>query len=95
MPSELTPRQSEVLTAIVDRMELVGPTVRELMPVLGIGSTNGVTCHLRPLETKGFIIRNELKSRGIRLADPELADGLRITVGGTPFILVPVDKWDV
>lgn len=94
MPSDLTPRQSEVLTAIVDRMELVGPTVRELMPVLDIGSTNGITCHLKAMETKGVIFRDKLRSRGIRLADPALVDGMRIEVGGQKFVLVPLDKWD-
>jgi repressor LexA len=45
-----TPRQREVLR-LVDS----GAALREIGAQLGIGSTNGVTDHLRALERKGLI----------------------------------------
>lgn len=93
MGSDLTPRQSEVLAAIVGRMQLVGPTVRELMPLLDVASPNGIVSLLNPLEKKGFITRENRKGRNIRLASSDIADGMRVTVAGKEFLLVPVEKW--
>jgi repressor LexA len=37
------------------------------MELSGIGSTNGVTDHLKALERKGYIQRERLVSRGLRV----------------------------
>jgi SOS-response transcriptional repressor LexA len=63
----LTKRQQEVLNAIVDFIEGHGypPTVRELGDVVGIGSTNGVSDHLRALERKGHLRIEPYIHRGL------------------------------
>lgn len=66
---DLTPRQWETLRAIRLHLRAHGrpPTLRELGDVLGIGSTNGVSDHLRALERKGYVERTAMTSRGIAL----------------------------
>jgi repressor LexA len=64
---ELTERQALVLQFIGDCIEENGypPTIREIGKHMGIRSTNGVNDHLKALERKGFLARQELKSRAI------------------------------
>jgi repressor LexA len=64
----LTDRQREVLTFISDSIRKRGypPTLREIGSHFGIRSTNGVNDHLRALEKKGFLHREDLKSRALR-----------------------------
>jgi len=42
------------------------PTLREIGSHFGIKSTNGVNDHLRALEKKGYLQREDLKSRALR-----------------------------
>lgn len=65
---KLTKRQAEVLEVIARHIEEVGypPTIRELGDVLGIRSTNGVNDHLKALEKKGYLTREDAKSRTMR-----------------------------
>jgi repressor LexA len=42
------------------------PTLREIGARMGIRSTNGVNDHLRALERKGYLTREDLKSRALR-----------------------------
>jgi repressor LexA len=64
----LTDRQREVLDFITDSIRKRGypPTLREIGGHFGIKSTNGVNDHLRALEKKGFLHREDLKSRALR-----------------------------
>ena len=65
----LTPKQEEIFKYIRSRI-LSGdpaPTVREIGDEFGIRSPNGVMCHLKALEKKGHIVRDEHLSRSIRL----------------------------
>ncbi|MFW5877292.1 MAG: winged helix DNA-binding protein, partial [Myxococcota bacterium] len=66
---KLTERQRAVLdyiqNSIVDRG--YPPTLREIGNHLGIRSTNGVNDHLRALERKGYLTREDMKSRTLRL----------------------------
>jgi repressor LexA len=66
--SGLTDRQREVLDFITDSIRKRGypPTLREIGSHFGIRSTNGVNDHLRALEKKGFLHREDLKSRALR-----------------------------
>ena len=66
--SELTERQRHVLDFISDSIRKRGypPTLREIGSHFGIRSTNGVNDHLRALEKKGFLHREDLKSRALR-----------------------------
>jgi repressor LexA len=64
----LTSRQQICLDIIQRSIENRGypPTLREIGAQMGIGSTNGVTDHIKSLERKGFLHRDPLKSRGLR-----------------------------
>jgi repressor LexA len=42
------------------------PTLREIGVQMGIRSTNGVNDHLRALERKGYLTREDMKSRALR-----------------------------
>jgi repressor LexA len=66
--SGLTERQRSVLDFITDSIRKRGypPTLREIGSHFGIRSTNGVNDHLRALEKKGFLHREDLKSRALR-----------------------------
>lgn len=66
---KLTDRQRAVLQFISDSISDRGypPTLREIGNHLGIKSTNGVNDHLRALERKGYLTREDMKSRTLRL----------------------------
>jgi repressor LexA len=65
---ELTDRQREVLDFIQESIVARGypPTLREIGERMGIRSTNGVNDHLKALEKKGYLAREDLKSRALR-----------------------------
>ncbi len=64
----LTDRQQQVLKYIRDSITTRGypPTLREIGAHMGIRSTNGVNDHLRALERKGYLTREDMKSRALR-----------------------------
>jgi repressor LexA len=64
----LTDRQKAVLDFISRSIERRGypPTLREIGEHMGIRSTNGVNDHLKALEKKGYLEREDLKSRALR-----------------------------
>ena len=64
----LTDRQQQVLKYIRDSITERGypPTLREIGAHMGIRSTNGVNDHLRALERKGYLTREDMKSRALR-----------------------------
>lgn len=64
----LTERQKEILDFITKSINKRGypPTLREIGSHFGIKSTNGVNDHLRALEKKGYLQREDLKSRALR-----------------------------
>ena len=68
MPDHLTQRQREILDFISTSIDRRGypPTLREIGEHFGIRSTNGVSDHLKALEKKGFLTREDLKSRAMR-----------------------------
>jgi repressor LexA len=72
----LTKRQAQTLDFIRQSIEERGypPTLREIGESMGIRSTNGVNDHLRALERKGYLRREDMKSRALRLVgkDPEV-----------------------
>lgn len=71
----LTPRQNEIYEFIRSCIEenQAPPTIPEIAEHFRLRSTNGVFEHLNALETKGFIIRQSGKARGIALVDPDLS----------------------
>lgn len=76
----LTDRQREILEFITQSINQRGypPTLREIGTHFGIRSTNGVNDHLRALEKKGYLQREDLKSRALR---PVSASGRPLDAG--------------
>src|SRR5881409_3409414 len=70
----LTQRQQMVLDFIRQSITDRGypPTLREIGARMGIRSTNGVNDHLRALERKGYLTREDMKSRALRPRDGAL-----------------------
>ena len=68
MPDALTQRQQQILDFITASIYERGypPTLREIGEHFGIRSTNGVNDHLKALEKKGHLKREDLKSRAMR-----------------------------
>jgi repressor LexA len=66
---EMTERQLQVLGSIASSIRETGypPTIREIGTALNIKSTNGVNDHLKALERKGYIARDDAKSRAVSL----------------------------
>ena len=87
--SALTDRQKLVLDFIGSSIEERGypPTLREIGSHLGIRSTNGVNDHLKALEKKGFLKREDLKSRALRPLSPT---GNPLNQNGDDAIDVPI-----
>ena len=68
MKADLTGRQRQVFDFITRSIDERGypPTLREIGAHMRIRSTNGVNDHLKALERKGWITREDLKSRALR-----------------------------
>ena len=64
----LTKRQQLVLEFIQESIQENGfpPTLREIGAHFGIRSTNGVNDHLLALQRKGYLRRQDMKSRALR-----------------------------
>ena len=93
----LTQRQQMVLDFIRQSIHDRGypPTLREIGARMGIRSTNGVNDHLRALERKGYLTREDMKSRALRPTNL----GVQVLGSGVPsepvandvdFVEVPV-----
>lgn len=69
MVASLTRRQSAILDFIRAYIatRCYPPTIREVCEHFDIRSPNGVMCHLRALQAKGVLVRDERIARGIRL----------------------------
>jgi repressor LexA len=89
--SQLTDRQREIYEFIREKIEGrgYGPTVREIGENFGIKSPNGVMCHLKALEKKGLIKREEHAARAIQLIDHRLG-GFGLPLLGTVAAGVPL-----
>lgn len=68
----LTERQQAILDFIQHSIRSRGypPTLREIGAKMGIRSTNGVSDHLRALERKGYLRREDKMSRALRPVTP-------------------------
>src|SRR5947209_1650213 len=96
--SQLTARQREIYEFIREKIERrgYGPTVREIGEGFGIKSPNGVMCHLKALEKKGLIIREEHAARAIQLVDHRPSSGglplLGTVAAGAPLAAIGADE---
>jgi repressor LexA len=63
----LTQRQQEILDFVSRSIREHGypPTIREIGEAFGIRSPNGVNDHLKALQRKGYLAREDLKSRAL------------------------------
>ena len=89
---KLTERQRAVLEFIIESIEDRGypPTLREIGNHLGIRSTNGVNDHLRALERKGYLTREDMKSRTLR-PTPEVTRALSLVpANDSELIEIPI-----
>jgi repressor LexA len=64
-----TARQLQILGLVAVAIEKNGypPTIRDLMKVLGIGSTRGILDHFESMQRKGLISRDAFQSRATRV----------------------------
>jgi repressor LexA len=75
----LTPKQQQIYDFIAQRIDDRGypPTIRDIGKQFEIKSPNGVMCHLKALEKKGYIVRDGNSARAIRLMNrPTVRFGL-------------------
>lgn len=79
----LTERQQQVLHYIRQSITERGypPTLREIGAHMGIRSTNGVNDHLRALERKGYLTREDMKSRALRPRDMDVGPDATLVEG--------------
>ena len=91
--TQLTQRQKEIYEFIRDKIESrgYGPTVREIGLGFNIKSPNGVMCHLKALEKKGLIIRQEFSARAIQLVDHQRPGNLGLPLLGNVAAGSPVE----
>ncbi|AWV89476.1 transcriptional repressor LexA [Bradymonas sediminis] len=66
--TKLTKRQMTVLAYIIECIDTEGypPTIREIGNHMSIKSTNGVNDHLKAIERKGYLEREDGKSRALK-----------------------------
>lgn len=71
----LTDKQTEILQFIKDYTlkKNFPPSVREICEAVDLRSTSSVHAHLNTLEERGFILRDNQKSRTIEILDPDFA----------------------
>ncbi len=71
MGDRLTNRQQAILSFIRDCIVNDGraPTIREMCERFEIRSTNGIRDHIKALVTKGYLEKDNMLSRGIRLVE--------------------------
>lgn len=84
--NELTDKQQQVLDYIEDYQLTNGssPTLREIREYLGVASDNSVLKHLKALEKKGYIQKDETP-RGIKLLD-SIREKLQSTTVSLPVL---------
>jgi repressor LexA len=88
----LTKRQEQTLDFIRQSIGDRGypPTLREIGEHMGIRSTNGVNDHLRALERKGYLRREDMKSRALKLVEDAGPAPLRAASSDEDVIDIPV-----
>ncbi len=89
----LTKRQEQTLDFIRSSIESRGypPTLREIGEHMGIRSTNGVNDHLRALERKGYLRREDMKSRALKLVEDSMPTPIRSGGGSDEDVIdIPV-----
>jgi repressor LexA len=85
---ELTGRQQEIWTFLVDYVDRVGypPTVREIGEAVGLASPSTVHAHLANLERAGLLRRDPTKPRALELTGRERSGESVVTLPKLPLL---------
>jgi repressor LexA len=85
---ELTGRQQEIWTFLVDYVDRIGypPTVREIGEAVGLASPSTVHAHLANLERAGLLRRDPTKPRALELTGRERAGESVVTLPKLPLL---------
>jgi len=85
---ELTGRQQEIWTFLVDYVDRVGypPTVREIGEAVGLASPSTVHAHLANLERAGLLRRDPTKPRALELTGRERASDAVVALPKLPLL---------
>ncbi|MCO4743521.1 MAG: transcriptional repressor LexA [Proteobacteria bacterium] len=87
---DLSPRQTDILEFILGAIDQSGvaPSYREIGAALGIGSTNGVSDHIKALIRKGYLERVGSRGTSRSLRPTERATGTFVQEGvvGVPIL---------
>ena len=77
---DLSERQEKMLSFLEDftRENEYPPTIREIGAAVGISSTSVVNYNLNVLEKKGYITRDKIVSRGLKLVDRSGSGAARV-----------------
>ena len=77
---DLSERQGNILSFLEDftHENEYPPTIREIGAAVGISSTSVVNYNLNVLEKKGYITRDKIVSRGLKLVDRPGAEATRV-----------------
>ncbi|MEA1904450.1 MAG: transcriptional repressor LexA [Candidatus Hadarchaeota archaeon] len=81
----LSSRQENMLKFIREfvRENRYPPTIREIGEAVDIPSTSNVSYNLNMLQEKGYLVRNKMISRGLRLVEPgPLAEAIEVPLLG-------------
>jgi len=64
----MTLKQAEIFAYVFEHSRTSGfqPSIRELMVRFGFAGANGVACHIRALERKGWLVQSGGASRALR-----------------------------
>lgn len=94
----LTKRQRQIYEFIREKIETrgYGPTIREIGLRFDIKSPNGVMCHLKALDKKGYINRENRSARAIQIDDVRAGGAtlpmLGLVAAGSAIEAVPQDE---
>ena len=85
---ELTGRQQEIWTFLVDYVDRVGypPTVREIGEAVGLASPSTVHAHLANLERAGLLRRDPTKPRALELTGRERSSASVVALPKLPLL---------
>src|SRR5205807_7607387 len=85
---ELTGRQQEIWTFLVDYVDRIGypPTVREIGEAVGLASPSTVHAHLANLERAGLLRRDPTKPRALELTGRERSREAAVALPKLPLL---------
>ena len=91
MKQELNSTQRRVYEFLLERtQDGVPPSVREIGERVGLRSTSSVQANLDALEQKGFITRDAMHKRSIRIAGQQAQNVLQVPLLGTVTAGAPI-----